>query len=408
MERPAPDSQLADYAVNRVDPRRRAAYEWEPAMRNVRFVGLDVHAETIAVAVAEADGEVRSLGIIPNRAESVGRLVRKLGRAEQLRVCYEAGPTGYVLYWQLTQLGVKCEVVAPTLVPVKAGDRVKTDRRDAQKLARSYRAGDLTAVWVPDAAHEALRDLVRARWAAKRDQLRARHRLSKFLLRHGRRAPEGLNAWTDKHLQWIKSQVRFEQQAQEITLGDYLHEVDHVAERIGRLERSIDAAIKSLPVKMRAVIEALQSLRGIAQLSAVSIMAEVGELSRFEHPRQLMGYSGAVSREHSSGERIRRGAISKTGNAHLRRIVVEAAWAYRHRPGIGKTLAARQRSSSAAVIALAWKAQHRLHQRYARLMARGKCKQQTVTAVGRELLGFIWAIGVQVEREVNPPLRQAA
>ena len=376
-------------------------------MKNVIFVGLDVHAESIAVAVAEADGQVRSLGVIPNRAESVGRLVRKLGKPEQLRVCYEAGPTGYVLYWQLSELGVKCEVVAPTLIPVKAGDRVKTDRRDAEKLARCYRAGDLTAVWVPDGAHEALRDLVRARLAAKRDQLRARHRLGKFLLRHGRRTPEGRSAWTDKHLAWVKTQ-HFEYPAQETTLLDYLHEVEHAAERIARLERSIDGAIATLPVKLRTVIEALQSLRGIAQLSAVTIMAEVGELSRFEHPRQLMGYSGAVSREHSSGERIRRGAISKAGNAHLRRIVVEAAWAYRHRPAVGKTLAVRQRRSHPSVIALAWKAQHRLHQRYARLIARGKCKQQTVTAVGRELLGFIWAIGVQVEREAQGPLRQAA
>lgn len=376
-------------------------------MKNVRFVGLDVHAETIAVAVAEGS-EVRSLGLIPNRTESVSRLVRKLGKPEQLRVCYEAGPTGYVLYWQLSELGVKCEVVAPTLVPVKAGDRVKTDRRDALKLARSYRAGDLTPVWVPDAAHEALRDLVRARWAAKRDQLRARHRLSKFLLRHGRRVPEGVNAWTDKHLQWIKSQVRFEHPPQAITLDDYVHEVDHMASRIARLERSIDAAIATLPVKMRAVIEALQSLRGIAQISAVSIVAELGELSRFEHPRQLMGYSGAVSREHSSGERIRRGAISKTGNAHLRRIVVEAAWAYRHRPSVGKTLAARQRSSSAVVTELAWKAQQRLHRRYVRLIGRGKNKQQTITAVGRELLGFIWAIGVHVERKLDIPVRQVA
>jgi transposase len=377
-------------------------------MSNVRFVGLDVHAETIAVAVAEVDGEVRSLGVIPNRAESVGRLIRKLGKPGQLRVCYEAGPTGYVLYWQLSELGIKCEVVAPTLVPVKAGDRVKTDRRDAQKLARSYRAGDLTAVWVPDAAHEALRDLVRARLAAKRDQLRARHRLSKFLLRHGRRTPEGVSSWTQKHLQWVKTQVHFEHAAQEVTLGDYVHEVDHAAERIGRLERSIDVAIEALPVKLRAVIEALQSLRGIAQMSAVSIMAELGQLSRFAHPRQLMGYAGAVSREHSSGERIRRGAISKTGNAHLRRIAIEAAWAYRHRPAVGKSLAARQRRSTVAVTELAWKAQQRLHQRYMRLMARGKCKQQTVTAVGRELLGFIWAIGVHIERELSVPLRQAA
>lgn len=376
-------------------------------MNNLRFVGLDVHADTIAVAVAERDGEVRSLGVIPNRAESVGRLVRKLGKPEQLRVCYEAGPTGYVLYWQLSELGVKCEVVAPTLIPVKAGDRVKTDRRDAEKLARCYRAGDLTAVWVPDAAHEALRDLVRARLAAKRDQLRARHRLGKFLLRHGRRAAAGTSAWSEKYLAWVKVQ-HFEHTAQETTVVDYLHEVEHAAERIARLERAIDAAIETLPMKLRAVIEALQSLRGIAQLSAVSIMAELGELSRFEHPRQLMGYSGAVSREHSSGERIRRGAISKAGNAHLRRIVVEAAWAYRHRPAVGKTLAARQRHCSSTITAMAWKAQHRLHQRYARLMARGKCKQQTVTAVGRELLGFIWAIGVHVERETAVPLRQGA
>lgn len=376
-------------------------------MRNVRFVGLDVHAETIAVAVAEPGGEVRSLGVIPNRAESVGRLMRKLGKPEQLRVCYEAGPTGYVLYWQLSELGVQCQVVAPTLVPVKAGDRVKTDRRDAERLARCYRAGDLTAVWVPDAAHEALRDLVRARLAAKRDQLRARHRLGKFLLRHGRRAPQGTSPWSEKYLRWVKT-VRFEHHAQEITLGDYLHEVEHAAERIGRLEHSIDAAIETLPVKLRKVIEALQSLRGIAQISAVSIRAELGQLSRFEHPRQLMGYSGAVSREHSSGSQIRRGAISKTGNAHLRRIAIQAAWAYRHRPGVGKTLVARQRRSSAAVIELAWKAQHRLHQRYTRLMARGKSKQQTVTAVGRELLGFIWSIGMHVEREANLPLPQAA
>jgi transposase len=376
-------------------------------MRNVRFIGLDVHAETIAVAVAEPGGEVRSLGTIPNRLEPVARLIRKLGKPEQLRACYEAGPTGYVLYWQLSELGVKCEVIAPTLVPVKAGDRVKTDRRDAEKLARCYRAGDLTPVWVPDAAHEALRDLVRARLAAKRDQLRARNRLGKFLLRHGRRAPEGTTtAWSTKHLAWVKQQS-FEQAAQHATLVDYLHEVEHVAERIVRLERSIDTAIETLPEKMRVVIEALQSLRGIAKISAVSIMAEVGELSRFESARQLMGYSGAVSREHSSGERIRRGSISKTGNAHLRRIVIEAAWAYRHRPGLGATLLARQRDQSEDIKAMAWKAQHRLHSRYAKLLAKGKPKQQVITAVGRELLGFIWAIGVTAERSQADAPRRA-
>src|SRR5712672_3563707 len=243
MERPAPDSQLAGYAVDREEPRRRAAYEQEPAMNNLRFVGLDVHAETIAVAVAESDGEVRSLGIVPNRAESVGRLIRKLGKPESLRVCYEAGPTGYVLYWQLSELGVKCEVVAPTLIPVKAGDRVKTDRRDAEKLARCYRAGDLTAVWVPDAAHEALRDLVRAREAAKKDQLRARHRLGKFLLRHGQRPTDAGKAWTKKYLEWIKTHVRFDQPALEATLSYYVQEVEHMAERILHLEKAIEEAV---------------------------------------------------------------------------------------------------------------------------------------------------------------------
>ena len=375
-------------------------------MKNVRFIGLDVHAETIAVAVAEPDGEVRSLGTIPNRPEPIGRLIRKLGKAEHLRVCYEAGPTGYVLYWQLSGLGVKCEVIAPTLVPVKAGDRVKTDRRDAEKLARCYRAGDLTPVWVPDAAHEALRDLVRARLAAKRDQLRARNRLSKFLLRQGRRVPQGVTPWGTRHLAWVKQQ-NFEQAAQQATLVDYLHEVVHEAERIVRLERSIDTAIETLPQKMRAVIDALQSLRGIAKVSAVSIMAELGEVSRFENPRQLMGYSGIVSREHSSGERTRRGGISKAGSAHLRRIVIEAAWGYRHRPNLAPKLLARQRDLPEEIKAIAWKAQHRLHARYAKLLAKGKAKQLAITAVGRELLGFIWAIGVAAERSQSQAPRRA-
>jgi len=368
-------------------------------MKKVRFIGLDVHADTIAAAVAEPSGEVRSLGIIPNRPESIRRLVKRLGPAEHLRVCYEAGPTGYVVYWQLTALGVRCEVVAPTLVPVKAGDRVKTDRRDATKLARSYRAGDLTPVWVPDAAHEALRDLVRAREAAKKDQLRARHRLGKFLLRHGRRPPTGVKAWTQAHLTWVKSAVHFEQPAQEATLLDYLHEVDHVAGRIERLERAIDEAVKTAPPRMRAVIEALQGLRGVALVSAVTIVAEVGELARFARAPQLMGYSGLGASEHSSGERTRRGRITKTGNAHLRRVVIEAAWAYRHRPSVGGALRKRQARLSEEVKAIAWKAQHRLHARSRKLLGRGKCPQQVVTAVGRELLGFIWAIGVIVEAE---------
>jgi transposase len=325
-------------------------------------------------------------------------LVKKLGPAEHWRACYEAGPCGYTLYWQLAQLGVACDVVAPTLVPVKAGDRVKTDRRDAERLARSFRSGDLTAVWVPDPAHEALRDLVRAREAAKRDQLRARHRLQKFLLRHGHRAPAGTKAWTEAYRRWLAG-LRFAQPAQEATRLDYLAEVDHARERVTRLEQAIDAAVETTPAAMRAVIEALQTLRGIAKITAVTIVAEVGRLSRFGRARQLMGYSGAVASEHSSGPRVRRGGITKTGNAHLRRIVVEAAWSYRHRPAVGGALRQRQARQSESVKAIAWKAQHRLHRRYCRLLGRGKSKQQVVTAVARELLGFIWAIGVTVERE---------
>lgn len=366
-------------------------------MKNkVRFLGLDVHAETIAVAVAEPDGEVRSLGTIANRAESIRKLVNKLGSVEQLRACYEAGPTGYVLYWQLTQLGVECAVIAPTLVPVKAGDRVKTDRRDAERLARSHRSGDLTAVWVPDEGSEALRDLVRAREAAKADQLRARHRLSKFLLRTGRRPETKIKLWTGVHMTWVR-QLRFEHPAQESTRLDYLHEVEHMAERVKRLEQAITDAIKLATPEMQEVIRGLQALRGIAEISAVTIVSELGTLSRFENARQLMGYSGAVPSENSSGKRVQRGSITKTGNAHLRRIAVEAAWSYRLRPGIGPRLRKRQENVPEEIKEIAWKAQIRLTKRYARLAAAGKDQRKIVTAVGRELLGFIWAIGIKAE-----------
>ena len=343
--------------------------------------------------------------MIPYRAESIRRLVKKLGPASRLRVCYEAGPHGYGLYWQLTGLGVHCDVVAPTLVPVKAGDRVKTNRRDAEKLARCYRSGDLTAVWVPDAQHEALRDLVRAREAAKKDQLRARHRLGKFLLRRGLRAAAGVKNWTAKHLVWVRT-LRFEQPAQEATFLDYLHEVEHAAERVVRLEEAIDQAVTGLPAEMKAVVAGLQALRGIQQTTAATIVAEVGPLSRFPRPKQLMGYSGMVSSEESTGNRIRRFAITKAGNAHLRRVLGEAAWAYQYRPAMSWALKKRQEGLSEEVKEIAWKAQHRLCTRYRRLLAKGKLKQQVITAVGRELLGFIWAIGVQVEKE--QPGRRAA
>ena len=372
----------------------------EPAVaKSIRYVGLDVHADTIAVAVAEGHrGEVRSLGIIPNRPGPVRRLIKRLEPASTLRVCYEAGPTGYALYWELVGIGVKCEVVAPTLVPVKAGERIKTDRRDAEKLARCYRAGDLTPVWVPDAAHEALRDVVRAREAAKKDELRAKHRLSKFLLRHGRRPPEGTKAWTTKYWIWLRS-VRFEFGAQEATLLDYRTEVERAAERIERLEKAIDVAVEDAPAQMKTVIEALQALRGVAKITATTLVTEVGNFSRFTRPKQLMGYGGLVPSEHSSGKRKRQGAITKTGNSHVRRVLVEAAWTYRHRPAICGSQKQRQKGLSEEIKAISWKAQHRLHNRYWRLTSKGKLPGQAMTAVARELLGFIWAIGVQAERE---------
>lgn len=366
--------------------------------KGIRSVGLDVHAETISAAVVELDGRVRSLGKVPNRPESIRKLMRRLEEAGPVRVCYEAGPTGFTLYWQLTGMGTHCDVVAPTLIPSKPGERVKTDRLDAEKLARSYSHGDLTPVWVPDAEQEALRDLVRAREAAKADQLRARHRLSKFLLRQGRRAPAGVRPWSLKYDAWLRREVKFDLFAHQATLEDLLTEVEHARDRIQRLEQRLDDAIEEAPSEMRDVIAGLQALRGIAKISAVSLVSEIGRFSRFTRARQLMAYSGVVSREHSSGERIRRGAITKTGNAHLRRVVGEAAWAYRHRPYTGPTLRKRQEGLPGEIIEIASKAQLRLHRRYHKLLGRGKNKQQTVTAVSRELIGFIWAIAVAIEQ----------
>ncbi len=370
-------------------------------MSKIRFVGLDVHADTIAVAVAEPGGDVHSLGTVPNRLESVRKMIGKLGPAGKLKCCYEAGPTGYVLYWQLTQLGVACEVIAPSLVPVKSGDRVKTDRRDAEKLARCYRAGELTAVWVPDAAHEALRDLVRAREAAKKDQLRHRHRLGKFLLRHGKRPDGAGEPWTKKYLNWIRIHARFEQAALETTLAHYLGEVEHISERIAKLEQAIDEAVKKAPAEIRAVIEALQALRGVAQTTAATVVCELGSLARFPSPSQLMGYSGLVPREYSSGNKTQRGSITKTGNAHLRRVLVESAWTYQHRPNVQGRVLRRQKSLALSDEAkrIAWKAQQRLHKRFTAMAARGKHRATIVTALARELLGFMWAIAVHTEAQ---------
>ncbi len=370
----------------------------------LRFLGLDVHAETIAVAIAETNGETRSLGTIANREDSIRKFIKKLGSPEQLRACYEAGPTGSVLYWQLTQLGVDCAVVAPSLVPKKPGDRVKTDRRDALKLAHCHRNGDLTAVWVPDEASEALRDLVRQREAAKQDQLRARHRLTKFLLRTGQRPPLGLKPWTERYMRWL-AQVRYAQPAQEVTRLDCMNEFEHMSARVKRLEEAILEVVKQAPLAMQEVIRGLQALRGVAHISAVTIAAELGNISsRFENARALMGYSGVFPSEDSSGERIRKGSITKAGNAHLRRIVMESAWCYRHLPRVGEKLRKRHQGVPTEIIEISWKAQNRLYKRYRKLTMAGKDQRKVITAVGRELLGFIWAIAIKAEQLSTQPI----
>lgn len=370
--------------------------------KKLRYLGLDVHAETICAAIAEPDGSVRELGVIRNRPEAVRKLLTKLGSREQLRVCYEAGPTGYTLYWQLTALGVPCDVIAPSLIPTKAGDRVKTDRKDAVRLARAARAGDLTVVWVPDAATEALRDLVRAREVTKQDQLRARHRVNKFLLRHGRQRPDGMTAWTMKHHRWLREQ-HFELPALQVVYDEYLATLALFADRVARLERAITDAIRTLAPAQQALVGALATLRGVQAVTAATIVSEVGTLRRFATSRHLMGYTGLVPREHSSGSGVHRGAITKTGNAHLRRVLVEAAWAYRHRANVASgMLRARQVGQPPTVVAIATKAQHRLCPRYRRLTERGKPPLAVATVIARELLGFMWAIGQAVEPLPQP------
>ena len=363
-----------------------------------RELGLDVHAESIAAAVCDENGVI-VLGTIPNECSRVLKLLKKLGGVEQLRVVYEAGPTGYALCRFLRAHEIQCDVIAPSLVPEMSGDRVKTDRRDAAKLARLSRADLLTAVYVPDDEMEALRDLVRCREAAKSDELRARHRLSKFLLRQGRQKPKDIKkSWTLKHFTWLSRQ-EFEHPAQDATFRDLLHELEHQIARVKNLAEKIDRAIGLLPEKSQAVIHALQSMRGVAQLTAVTIVTEVGDLSRFSHPTQLMSYAGLVPREHSSGDKIRRGAITKSGNAHLRRALGESAWAYRFSPRVGYELKVRQKKTSPRICDLAWNAQRRLHGRYRHLLSTGKHHNKVIGAVARELLAFIWEIGLAAEAE---------
>lgn len=370
--------------------------------KNTRYVGLDVHKDAISVAVAEVgrEGEVRYHGVIGNTQDAVKRLIKQLGDVESLDCCYEAGPCGYVVYWWMTTLGVRCRVVAPNLIPKRVGDRVKTDRKDAENLARLHRSGELRYVQVPDKETEALRDLVRAREAAIEDQLRARQRLSKFLLRRGLTKPAGWSSWTQRHLEWVGGQEsNLEIAADRQTFADYLHEVEHVAARIGRLDQAIDDAVAAGSKQLQDVVEALGALKGVGKLTATTLAAEVGSFSRFESPTALMSYCGLVPSEHSSGGpgQASRGRITKTGNAHLRRVLLEAAWHYARSPRVSLALRKRQANACPETRAISWRAQHRLNRRYHRLVARGKAPGKAATAVARELLGFIWDIAVRTE-----------
>ncbi len=359
------------------------------------FIGIDTAKARNAVAVADGDrnGEVRYLGEFDNTPDAVVKLVRKLAeRYETLHFCYEAGPTGYGLYRQLVSLGHACMVVAPSLIPRRPGDRVKTNRRDALSLARLLRAGELTAVWVPDETHEAVRDLVRTRAIAVEDYRRKRQHVTSFLLRHGR-SYDGKTSWRGRHKRWLDGQ-NFNHPAQRLAFQEMLNAVQATVERMDRLEVAL---IEIVPQwTMAPVVLAFQAMRGIQFITAVTMVSEAGDLRRFDHPRQLMAFLGLVPSERSTGETKRQGGITKTGNSHARKALVEAAWTYRHAAGTGVQHQQRQSALPEPVRAIAWKAQTRLCARYRRLMAKGKRATVVVVAIAREIAAFLWAIAHQV------------
>jgi transposase len=365
-------------------------------MNSLRYVGLDVHKESIAVAVAE-EGRAAptSMGTMPNDPAAVRKLIRQLGGRARLRCCYEAGPCGYVLYHQLTDQGVSCQVVAPSLVPRRPGDRVKTDRRDALKLALGFRAGTLTPIWVPDPADEALRDLVRAREDGLEDLLRARHRLSKLLLRAGVRPPRDLRSWSAKHRQWL-AQLTCPAPAQQLAFEHYRLTIDQTLEQLASVDRHLLEVVGES--RFAEVIAAFQALHGVGFVTALTVATEIQNFSRFATAPSFMGFNGVCPSEYSSGSSQFRGAITRAGNPHVRRVVVEAAWHFRRRP---KDTARRRRELAELppwLQAIARRADERLSRRFARLSARRKLPQKVVVAVARELLGFMWAIGCEVER----------
>jgi len=366
-------------------------------MKYTTFVGLDVHKKTIAVAVAYSHtNQVEFWGTIPNTPDAIAKLLKKFKELKNVLFCYEAGPCGFVIHHQITLSGGNCVVIAPSLIPTKPGDRIKTDKRDASKLARSLRNGDLTVVWVPSKEQEALRDILRARQDAVKDYSRKRNQLSKFLLRLGFVTPEGINPWTVKHRRWLES-IKLQEHFHRICLREYLHSVDETKAKIARLEDEILPAIEK--IVDNKLFFALQALRGVGKITAATLIAEVGDFVRFREPDQLMAYAGLVPSEYSTGTSRRQGRITKTGNSMIRFIAVESSWHYRFPPKVNQTLKKRQEGLSAEIVAIAWKAQHRLNHKYRLLLAKGKPKQKVVVALGREFLGFVWAIAKQVAIE---------
>lgn len=357
------------------------------------YVGLDVHKDTIAVAVAPAGRDAPHYrGEIKNSATAIKRLLHKLSpEGEVLGVCYEAGPCGYGLYRQITGMGHDCIVVAPGLIPRKATDRVKTDRRDALTLARLHRAGELTAVWVPDEEQEAMRDLTRAREDIKALERSARQRLGAFLLRHGHIYP-GDSKWTQAHFRWLE-RLKMATPVQQIVLTEYIDAVKDAQRRVAALTEQMRQALATW--SMCPVVEALMALRGVSLITAMTTLAELGDITRFDSPSQLMAYLGLVPSEHSTGTSKHQGGITKTGNGHVRRVLVEAAWSYRFPARKSPTIQRRAERTPPEVQAIAWQAQKRLCGRYRHLIGAGKNTRQTTTAVARELAGFIWAIACE-------------
>jgi transposase len=355
------------------------------------IVAFDQHAASVVAAILLPGQRTPALHQLAPDLATIGRFVDRVARRSRVRCCYEAGPCGFELQRFLQARGVPCDVIAPALIPRRAGVRIKTDRRDAAQLAILYRADALTAVHIPTEQEEAARDLLRCREDIRADLLRARHRLSKFLLRHGRRWTQ-TKAWSTRHLAWLQTQ-RWPIAALEHTFQAYRRAVDETVTRLRATETDLRELLTLEPLGDR--VRRLRCFRGMDNLTALTIAAEVGDATRFARARQFMGFTGLVPSEHSSGGGRHQGGITKTGNAHLRRVLVEAAWHYRHRPALGHALRVRQRGAPAAVIRQAWVAQHRLHQRYRRLLSRGKRPQAVVTAVARELAGFTWAVLAQ-------------